>query len=114
MAYRGGCHCGNIAFEVDGEIGRVIECNCSICSKRGYLFWFVPRANLHLRSEPSLSTYTFNKHRIKHQFCPTCGVAPFGIGVDANGNETVAMNVRCLRDVDTAALDIVPFDGRSI
>lgn len=114
MAYKGGCHCGKIAFDVDGDIDQVIECNCSICSKRGYLLWFVPRANLHL-SEPEaeLPAYTFNRHRIKHHFCPVCGVAPFGIGSDGQGNAMAAMNVRCFQDVDPAALKIVPFDGRS-
>ena len=51
--------------------------------------WFVPRASLHLHSPTAdLSTYTFNQHRIKHQFCPTCGVAPFGMGTDGEGNAT--------------------------
>ena len=25
MTYSGGCHCGRVAFEVDGEIERVVE-----------------------------------------------------------------------------------------
>ena len=41
--YRGSCHCGRVAFEVDGELGTVMECNCSHCSRKGYLLWFVPR-----------------------------------------------------------------------
>jgi len=115
MAYKGGCHCGKIAFEVDGDIDQVIECNCSICSKRGYLLWFVPRANLHLHAPISdLSTYTFNKHHIKHYFCPTCGVAPFGMGSDGKGKEMAAMNVRCFHGLALAGLKVVPFDGRSL
>lgn len=115
MAYKGGCHCGKIAFDVDGDIDQVIECNCSICSKRGYLLWFVPRANLHLQTPISeLSTYTFNKHHIQHHFCPTCGVAPFGTGSDGKGNEMAAMNVRCFQGVELATLKTVPYDGRSL
>ncbi|HEX6635136.1 MAG TPA: GFA family protein, partial [Usitatibacter sp.] len=34
MVYKGSCHCGRVAFEVEGDIGAVIECNCSICSKK--------------------------------------------------------------------------------
>jgi hypothetical protein len=114
MGYKGGCHCGKIAFEVDGDIDQVLECNCSICSKRGYLLWFVPRANLHLGvPETGLSTYTFNKHRITHYFCPTCGVAPFGIGSDGKGEPTAAMNVRCFEGVEPTALKTVQYDGRS-
>jgi hypothetical protein len=114
MAYKGSCHCGKTTYGVDGDIEQVIECNCSICSTKGYHFWFVPRANLHLHSPlEDLSTYTFNKHHIKHEFCPTCGVAPFGMATDRQGNPMAAINVRCLEGVDLAALKRVPYDGRS-
>lgn len=115
MSYHGGCHCGKIAFDVDGDIDRVTECNCSICSKRGYLLWFVPRDRLHLNvPESELSAYTFNAHRIRHCFCPVCGVAPFGLGSDGKGNLIAAMNVRCLEGVDPSTLAVTQFDGRSL
>jgi hypothetical protein len=114
MVYRGGCHCGRIAFEVEGDIARVIECNCSICTKRGYLLWFVPRAELRLATpEAELATYTFRTGRIRHHFCPSCGCAPFGVGTDQSGAARAAVNVRCLEGVDPSTLTIVPFDGRS-
>jgi len=116
MKYEGSCHCGRIAFDVesDGAIEQAMECNCSICSKRGYLLAFVPAARVHLRTpDADVSTYTFNKHAIRHVFCPVCGVAPFGRGKDGDGNETFAINVRCLDGVDPHALRIQPFDGRS-
>jgi hypothetical protein len=112
--YSGSCHCGGIAFEVDGEFSEAVECNCSHCSRKGYLLWFVPRDRLRLKSpEANLSTYRFNKHVISHHFCPTCGCAPFGIGADPSGAATAAINVRCLEGVDLAAIKRVPFDGRS-
>ena len=114
MIYQGRCHCGRIAFEVEGELAQAMECNCSHCSKKGYLLWFVPRAQLRLAtSENKLATYTFNKHVIKHHFCPQCGCAPFGVGADPSGAAMAAINVRCLHDIELAALDIVPVDGRS-
>jgi hypothetical protein len=115
MVYEGSCHCGKIAFAVEGEIGSVVQCNCSLCSKRGYLLWFVPRSQLRLATpEAALATYTFNRHRIKHHFCPTCGCAPFGEGTDSKGTGMAAVNVRCLAGVEPAALEIKPFDGRSL
>lgn len=114
MIYQGGCHCGRIAFEVEGELAQAMECNCSHCSKKGYLLWFVPRAQLRLTtSESELATYTFNKHVIKHHFCPQCGCAPFGVGADPSGAAMAAVNVRCLQNIELAALNIVPVDGRS-
>ncbi|MGH8371637.1 MAG: GFA family protein [Gammaproteobacteria bacterium] len=115
MKYHGSCHCGKIAYEVEGELKEVAECNCSICSRRGYLLWFLPRSSLQLKtSDTDMKHYTFNKHRIKHYFCPTCGSAPFGMGADGKGNEMAAINVRCLEDVDITALKINKFDGRSL
>ena len=35
-------------------------------------------------------------------------------GRTAEGAEMVAVNVRCLDDVDIASLKLVPFDGRSL
>lgn len=67
MSHTGSCHCGQISFEVQGSFDMAMECNCSHCSRKGYLLWFVPRSEFVLRSpEASLSTYTFNKHVIKH------------------------------------------------
>jgi len=115
MTYKGGCHCGRIAFEVQGEIGQVIQCNCSICTKRGSLLWFVPREQLHLHApEADLATYTFRTGRIKHHFCPTCGCAPFAVGSDKTGTLQAAVNVRCLEGVAPSALKVLPFDGRSL
>jgi hypothetical protein len=114
MIYQGACHCGRIAFEVEGDLGQVMECNCSHCSRKGYLLWFVRRDKLALRTpEADLATYTFNKRVIKHHFCPTCGCAPFGFGIDPSGAATAAVNVRCLDGVEPSALKIIAVDGRS-
>jgi len=115
MTHRGSCHCGRIAFDVEGEIAQVMECNCSICSRRGYLLWFVPRAQVRLATpESDLATYRFNKRRIEHHFCPTCGCAPFGFASDEKGDAQAAVNVRCLEGVDLSSLKVVHFDGRSL
>ena len=115
MTHKGGCHCGRIAFEVDGNIEQVIECNCSICSKRGYLLLFVPREQLRLATpEADLATYTFKSGNIKHHFCERCGCAPFGVGTDKTGARKAAVNVRCLEGIDLKALKVMPFDGRSL
>lgn len=115
MNYKGSCHCGAIAFEVEGELTQVADCNCSICSRKGALLWFVPRDQLRLLTpEANLSTYLFGKQRIKHRFCATCGIHPFGEGIDPAGQPMAAINVRCLEDVDFSALPVKHFDGRSL
>jgi hypothetical protein len=115
MSHKGSCHCGKVAYEVEGEPGEVLECNCSICSRKGSLLWFVPRDKLRLLTpEQDLSTYTFNKHHIKHRFCAACGIHPFAEANDPKGNPMAAVNVRCLEDLDFTSLPVKQFDGRAL
>ena len=100
MKYSGGCHCGKVTIEVEGDIAGLVSCNCSICTKRGSLLWFAPRDHLKVTGESELATYTFNKHVIKHRFCKHCGVLPFGEGTDPKGVATAAINVRCLENFE--------------
>lgn len=114
MNYKGSCHCGRIAFEVEGEIEGALACNCSICQRKGSLLWFVPREQLRLLTADSeASTYTFHKHVIKHRFCPTCGMHPYAEGTDRTGSAVAAINLRCLEGIDLAAIPVQNFDGRS-
>ena len=114
MKYRGGCHCGKVTIEVEGEITGAVSCNCSICTKRGSLLWFVPRDALKLLTpEDASRVYLFNKHVILHRFCPICGMHPYADGVDPKGNKMAAVNVRCLENVDLEAIPVTHFDGRA-
>lgn len=115
MIYTGSCHCGKIKLEVEGELAQAAQCNCSICSKKGYLLWLVPRDKMRLLTpQENLATYTFRTHRIQHHFCPTCGCAPFGEGKGPTTGELMAaINIRCLDEMDMAAVTLVPYDGRS-
>lgn len=115
MMHKGSCHCGRVAFEVEGDIGEAMVCNCSICSRKGALMWFVPRDQLRLLTpDENAATYTFNKHVIKHRFCPVCGIHPYGEGVDPHGKRMAAINIRCLEDVDPASIPVRHFDGKSL
>lgn len=82
MPIRGICHCGRVAYRLDGEPGEAI--------------------------------YTFGKHVIRHQFCKTCGCAPFGEGSGPDGKEMVAVNLRCVEEIDLSKLTISQFDGAAL
>lgn len=111
--HSGGCHCGKIAYSFEGEIGTVIDCNCSLCAKRGGLLHFIPESAFTLKTpRENLGSYKFNKHVIDHHFCPACGVAPFSEGADPKGNRMICINVRCVDGVDPKALDIRAHNGR--
>lgn len=114
MKYSGSCHCGDVAFEFEATFDEVIECNCSHCSRKGYLLTFVPQEQFTLKSgDASLGTYTFNRHVINHRFCKRCGSAPFGMGTNPKGGKTAAINVRCLENFDLASVRRKQVDGKS-
>jgi hypothetical protein len=108
--HRGSCHCGRVTFEVDGEIKGVVECNCSICRQKGALWHATSDSGLRILSgEPELTLYQFNTKTAKHYFCRHCGVSPFS---RPRLNPSIwVVNVRCVDDVDLAALKVQPFDG---
>jgi len=115
MKYQGSCHCGQIAFEVEGEIPEVTSCNCSICQRKGVLMWFVPWQAMRLLTPPEkMGSYTFNKHLIKHRFCPSCGIHAFGEATSPSGDAVAAINVRCLEGVDISTLKVQHFNGREL
>lgn len=115
MRYQGSCHCGKIAFEVEGDIDGALACNCSICQRKGSLLWFVPRTAMTLLTpETNAATYTFNKRHIQHRFCPTCGMHPYAEGAAPDGSVMAAINIRCLENIDLNAIPVQHYDGRAL
>ena len=113
--HTGGCHCGKVRYEVKTDLAQIITCNCSICSKRASLLTFVGEDQFTLKSGgDGLTDYQFNKKNIHHLFCPTCGVESYATGKKPDGSPMVAINVRCLDDVDVSALNLTPFDGKTL
>ncbi|HEY5101181.1 MAG TPA: GFA family protein [Steroidobacteraceae bacterium] len=112
VAHRGGCHCGRVRFEVTAPAHlQVSDCNCSICSKSGFLHLVVPKARFNLLSgTASLTTYTFNTRTAQHLFCSVCGVKSFYVPRSYPGGYSV--NARCLDEGTVCGLTVVPFDGK--
>ena len=117
MKYTGSCHCGALKFSFEGDIEQVVECNCSICRRKGTRMWFTSKANANLvMPDGSFTTYLFNKHQIQHHFCKVCGCAPFSTGVPPTGGEEMAaINLNCLdEELNLDGLKVVFYDGKSI
>jgi len=111
--YTGACHCGAVKYSVEMDLGKVMACNCSICGKSGTLLAFVAAEKFQLLAgDDALTPYTFNKHVIIHNFCKTCGIKSFARGKKPDGTDTVAINARCLDNVDLEQLNVQKFDGR--
>ena len=112
QAYEGGCHCGRVRFRVTASLDRVTYCDCSVCSKKGFLHLIVaPEQFELLRGNEALTTYRFNTGAAQHTFCSTCGIHPFY--VPRSDPDKIDVNMRCLDGVDISALTIGQFDGRN-
>lgn len=104
MIYKGSCHCQAISFEVEApEAVGVIECNCSICQKSGFVHLIVPLEKFKLlKGEDNLSSYRFNTKVANHTFCKTCGIKPFytprshpdGVSVNLNTLDTPIKKIK--------------------
>jgi hypothetical protein len=110
--HTGGCHCGRVRFEVLAPARiTVSECDCSICSKFGFLHLIVPKERFKLLSgSDALTTYTFNTGVAKHYFCSVCGVKSFY--VPRSHPDGISVNARCIDDGSIESMAIKPFNGR--
>ena len=112
ITHGGGCHCGRVRFEVVAPKSlRVSECNCSMCSKAGYLHLVVPadRFKLLCGSEV-LASYGFNTHTAKHLFCSVCGIKSFY--VPRSHPDGISVNARCIDSETIEELTVAQINGR--
>jgi hypothetical protein len=112
IVHHGGCHCGRVRFEVDAPARiAALDCNCTICSKSGYLHLIVPRERFRLlQGEDALVDYAWGTGAARHRFCSTCGIKSFY--VPRSHPDGIDVNVRCIDPGTIVALDVEPFDGR--
>jgi hypothetical protein len=108
----GSCHCGRVRFRVTADLSHVTECNCSICSKKGFLHLIVSPERFELLSgKETLTTYRFNTGVARHTFCSICGMHPFY--VPRSDPDKIDVNVRCLDGVDLSKIKPNSFDGKN-
>lgn len=111
-SFEGGCHCGRVRFRIAADLARVTECNCSICTKKGFLHLIVPPGQFELLSgAEDLTAYRFHTGTATHTFCRHCGIHPFY--VPRSDPDKIDVNARCLDNVDLAQLRPHFFDGQN-
>lgn len=72
---KGGCYCGRIRYEAEGEAFDQTSCHCSICRRTTgapFVAWFsVPRTAFRLVGEKPARFRSTQKGT--RSFCPACG-----------------------------------------
>lgn len=113
IVHTGACHCGRVRFEVDApEQLALLDCNCSICHKAGFLHLIVPRDQFRLLTgEQDLTAYRFGTGVAQHTFCRHCGIKPFY--VPRSHPDQISVNARCLNPGTVKGNHTTAFDGQN-
>ncbi|HVG04204.1 MAG TPA: GFA family protein [Burkholderiaceae bacterium] len=110
--YKGSCHCGRVTFGLRADLTAIVDCNCSLCSRKGALWHATDDSNFEILSgENDLLLYQFGTMTAKHYSCRHCGISTFSRPRIAPSAWVV--NVRCLDGVDISSLKPQAFDGQN-
>jgi hypothetical protein len=105
------CHCGYIRLEITAEFSEVVECNCSICVRTGFLHWYVAPEAIQLKTPNRLlNTYFWRSVSGGQHFCPTCGIAV--VRTSTQYPPPVSINARCVEGIDLTSIRVRQFDGK--
>ena len=96
-SYEGNCHCGAVRYTANIaslDTQQVTRCNCSICTRNGYLLVYTsPKDVVFHQGYDDLKGYRFASKKAEHKFCPTCGSSMLVVFNDGK-NDTLVLNVR--------------------
>lgn len=122
MTIIGSCHCGNIKFQIEGDLPEELtECNCSFCAKRGALIAYFEPHQLQLTASPDDAIYRWNTKLVAHHFCANCGCATFSdspaFTTDGSWDGTtrrLGVNTRLFDNFDAKSMPIIAIDGKHL
>ncbi len=109
----GGCHCGAVRFAAQAEAQpEMLDCNCSICARTGFLHLFIPHDQfVLLQGEDDLTSYKFGSGQADHLFCRHCGIKSFY--QPRSHPECWSVNYNCLDAGHALQPNIRKFDGQN-
>ncbi|KIM82127.1 hypothetical protein PILCRDRAFT_39894, partial [Piloderma croceum F 1598] len=89
-SYNASCHCGALSITLripsltlTQNNNKVSSCNCSICTRNGYLMVYPKREDVVFHSgfdgnDDRVGSYRFASKRAIHRFCKVCGSCVLG------------------------------------
>jgi hypothetical protein len=123
MTISGSCHCGNVAFTIEGDIPKqLIECTCSFCAKRGALLAYYRPDQFSITTPLTEDAiYRWNTQLVAHHFCSQCGCATFSDSpaFELNGSwdkvtRRIGVNARLFDDFDAVDAPVTIIDGKHL
>ena len=120
LTISGGCHCGNLAFEMESD--RAPEdmplrtCGCSFCTAQGAVYTSDPEGFVRFRArDPArVSRYRFGHGTADFLICRDCGVY-LGVVMAEEGRICAVVNVKACAEPErfTGAPAAMDYDGET-
>ena len=108
LPLKGSCHCGVIKFQVNIRLKDLRRCNCSICSRKGFVMGSAPVDVLTIISgKKYLSTYKWNTNVAEHYFCKICGINTRH--KRRSSPSEYGYNIACIKGFEMSWIENVPF-----
>ena len=103
------CHCGSVELEIEITDGlqNIRRCDCSLCSRKGYVMASVPTTHLKVtKGKEALSLYQWGTMVAEHYFCRTCGV--YTHHKRRSNPSEFGVNIACVEGVRALSYEHVP------
>ncbi len=108
------CHCGRARITLPRRPDQVTQCNCSLCTKTGFLGVYFPSEELHIEGEfDSYVRSDSNPAYIAQQRCRHCGILTHWVPLADPPHERMGVNARLLEPELLESVTVVEIDGRS-
>jgi len=122
MTLKASCHCGQCAFEIDGELpAQLTRCTCTLCSKRGHLFAYFEPHRVRVTKAEGDAIYRWQTKMVAHHFCRECGCATYSDSPDFKPDGSwdgktrrIGVNARVIDGFDAATAPVTVIDGRNL
>ena len=108
LPLKGKCHCGSIKFSINTKIRDLRRCNCSMCSRKGFVMGTALIDELTITSgEKNLTSYKWNTKIAEHFFCKICGINTHH--KRRSDPNQYGYNISCIEGFEMSWIEDTPF-----
>ncbi len=108
LPLKGKCHCGSVKFTINTKIRDLRRCNCSMCSRKGFVMGTALIDELTITSgEKNLTSYKWNTKIAEHFFCKICGINTHH--KRRSDPNQYGYNIGCIEGFEMSWIEDIPF-----
>ena len=108
LPLKGKCHCGSVKFTINTKIRDLRRCNCSMCSRKGFVMGTALIDELTITSgKKNLTSYKWNTKIAEHFFCKICGINTHH--KRRSDPNQYGYNIGCIEGFEMSWIEDIPF-----